>query len=891
MAGRDLFGFTRRRRALAGLDQEIRDHIERETQDNLDRGMSPEEAHRRAMLAFGSVALAREDTYDVWAWRWLREALQDCHYAIRMLRRNPGFAIVAILTLALGIGANAAIFSVVQAALLRPLPYPGPDEVVAISTYIPQIQTRVPSVAVRAIDFQAFRESNRLFSGLAAVRERNFSLTGEGDPERLYGARVSANLFSVLGVEPEIGRPFLPEEDVQGRDGVVIISHGLWTRRFGADPDVLNRSLRLDGEPHTVVGVMPRGFLFPTGKQLQPQVELGPRIDVWKPAAFTPDDLADEVTGFSWGVIGRLKPGVRPQAAQLSLDEIAGAIGLRLRSKVSGPFELRTRVIPIREIYFGNVQRELLMLMGAVGLVLAIACVNLVNLLLARLSSRSREMATRASLGAPRSRLVRQVFTESVTLATIGGAVGIPVAAFGARLLVAFGPPELQAVPLRWSDGPVVLFAIAIVLVAGVVVGLLPAREVARGRFLDSLADGNRGATTGPRAGYLRRMLVMSEVAVCTALLIVSALLLRSFVNLVTVDRGFEVERILSFDLVLPNERYEAADRVSFFAQLLDNVRSLPGVVSAGAISVLPLSSESEGNNMLVYRDTDTEARLDRPVAQYRIVTAGYFATVGVPLLAGRLLEVEEPASNLVVSQRLVEHLWPDMPLSTMVGRRIKIQEVTDDPATIVGVVGDVRAAALDEDPTPIVYVPHTRNRFRAMTVAVRTSQDPEALVAAVRAEIARLDDSLPADRMRTMTDIVSESVAPRRFQALLVALFALVALKLALVGVYGVTSYSVARRTREMGVRLALGAQRTELLRSVLVQGVRPVFTGVVLGVVLAWAAATAARSVLFGVTPLDPLALGGVASALMITGTLACYLPARRASRIDPVTALRAE
>lgn len=891
MAGRDPFGFTRRRRALADLDQEMRDHIERDTQDNLDRGMSPAEAHRQAILTFGSMARAKEDVYDVWAWRWLRDALQDLHYAIRMLRRNPGFATVAVLTLALGIGANTAIFSVVQAALLRPLPYPGPDDVVAVSTYIPQIQTRVPSLAVRAIDFEEFRKSNRAFSGLAAVRERNFSLTGRGEPERLFGARVSTNLFSVLGVDPEIGRPFLPEEDVPGRDGVVIISHGLWTRRFGADPGVLTQSVLLDGQPHTVVGVMPRGFLFPTGKQLQPQVELGPRIDVWKPAAFIADDLADELTGFSWGVIGRLKPGVQPQAAQASLDEVSRAIGIRLRSKVSGAFDLRTRVTPIRRIYFGNVHRELLMLMGAVGLVLAIACVNLVNLLLARLSSRSKELATRASLGAPRSRLVRQLFTESLALAALGGAIGVPIAALGARLLVAFGPPELQAARSTWSDGSVLLFALVIVLGAGMVVGLLPAREMARGQFHGALTDGNRGATAGRRAGYLRRALVMSEVALCTALLMVSALLVRSFVNLVNVDRGFEVARVLSFDLVLSPERYQGLERVSFFGQLLENVRALPGVVSAGAISVLPLTSESEGNNMLVYRDTDTEARLDRPVAQYRIVTTGYFAAVGVPLVAGRLLDVEEPASHVVVSQRLVEHLWPDVPPSTSVGRRIKIQEVTDDPATIVGVVGDVRAAALDEEPTPIIYVPHARNRFRAMTVVVRTAQDPEALVAAVRAEIGRLDDSLPVDRMRTMTDIVSDSVAPRRFQALLVFLFALVALKLALVGVYGVTSYGVARRTREIGVRLALGAQRTELLRSVLVQGLRPVAAGIVLGLALAWMVATAVRSVLFGVTPLDPLVLGGVSIALMITGTLACYLPARRASRIDPVVALRAE
>jgi putative ABC transport system permease protein len=886
----DPFGFARRRRALADLDQEMRDHIERDTQDNIDRGMLTAEAHRQAMLKFGNVMRTTEDTHSVWAWTWLHDGVQDLRYALRMLRRNPGFASVAVLTLALGIGANTALFSVVQAALLKPLPYPHPDEVVAVSTYIPQLRTRLPSLAVRAIDFEELRQSSRGFSAMAAVRERNFSLTGQGEPERLYGARVSANLFSLLGVQAEIGRTFFSEEDAPGRDGVVVISYGLWSR-LGAHPDILNQTLSLDGQPHIIVGVMPRGFLFPTGKQLHPHVELGPRLDVWKPAAFTGDDLADELTGFSWGVIGRLKPGVQPQAAQANLDEVARAIGIRLRRKVSGIDELRTQITPIREIYFGNVHRELLMLMGAVGLVLAIACVNLVNLLLARLSSRSRELATRASLGAPRSRLVRQLFTESLALAVLGGAIGLPIAAWGARVLVAFGPPELQAARTTWSEGSVLLFAIVLILGVGMAVGLLPAWEMARGRFHGDLTDGSRGTTAGRRSGYVRRALVMSEVALCTALLMVSALLLRSFVNLVNVNRGFEVARVLSLDLALSPERYQGLQRVSFFGELLDNVRALPGVAAAGAISVLPLTSESEGNTMQVYRDTDTEARLDSPVAQHRTVTAGYFTAVGVPMVAGRLLEVEEPASNVVVSQGLVERLWPDVPPSTTVGRRIKIQEVSDDPATIVGVVGDVRASGLDREPTPTIYVPHTRNRARAMTVVVRSTQSPEVLAAAIRAEIARLDDSVPVDRVRTMAEIVSESVAPRRFQAFLVFLFALVALSLALVGVYGVASYSVARQTREIGVRLALGAQRIELLRSVLVQGLRPVAVGVVLGLALAWTAATAVRSVFFGVTPLDPLVLGAVSLALMATGAMACYVPARRASRIDPVVALRAE
>jgi putative ABC transport system permease protein len=387
----------------------------------------------------------------------------------------------------------------------------------------------------------------------------------------------------------------------------------------------------------------------------------------------------------------------------------------------------------------------------------------------------------------------------------------------------------------------------------------------------------------------MRRALVTSEVALCTALLLAAGLLLRSFVNVMSVDSGFELERVLSLDLALSPERYPSARRVAFYRDLLGDVRALPGVASAGAISVLPLTSESEGNTLLVYREADTEARIDRPTAHYRAVTPGYFAAMGIPLEAGRFLDAEEPASHVTISEGLARLLWPETPPSRVVGRRLKIGEVTDDPATVVGVVGDVRAAALDRDPIPAVYVPYTRARSRAMTVVIRTSQEPTALAAAVRAQIWKRDNSIPVEAMRTMRDVVSESVAPRRFQAALVLLFALLALGLALVGVYGVTSYVVARRTQEIGVRLALGAQRSELLKSVLAQALRPVAAGLLLGLALAWTAATAMRGFLFGVAPLDPVALVIVSVALIATAAIVCYFPARRAARIDPVVALR--
>ena len=888
---RRILYLLRRSRFQADLREEIETHRALR-QAALERnGVASDEAAWASRRAIGNVTLAVEEARDVWIVRVLDELWQDVRFALRGLRKSPSFAVAAICTLALGIGANTAIFSIVYAALLRPLPYANPDELVAVSAYIPRLEARYPSLAIRALDFEEFRRSNRVFSGMAAIRERNFNLTGSGEPERVFGARVSANLLSLLGVQPERGRAFLPEEDAPGRDRVVLISHDLWRRRFGSDPHLINRTLSLDGQPHVVIGVMPAGFLFPTGKQLHPQVELGPRIDVWKPAAFDREEMNDALIGFSWGVIARLEPGTTREAAQAQLDVIAAGIGQRMRAAAPSldEFELRTLINPLRQVYAGRSHQGLLMLMGAVGLLLVITCVNLANLLLARLSSRSRELATRAALGAPRSRLVRQLMTEGGVVAMLGGLAGLPIAAWGAHVLLWLAPSDLRAVYALSLNGPVLLFATAVVFATGLAVGLLPALELGRGQFRGALDDGSRGMTTGKSAGHVRRALVMSEVALCTALLVGAVLLIRSFANVMSVDRGFDVERVLSLDLTLSPERYQGSQRVAFYRDLLEDVRALPGVAAAGAISVLPLASESEGNTFLIYRDTDTEVRIDRPVAQYRAVTLGYFAAIGVPLAAGRLVEAEEPAGNVVVSEALARRLWPDASLASVVGRRIKIQEVTDNPATIVGVVGDVRAAGLDRDPEPVLYVSHARTRARAMTVVVRTHQDPEALAAAVRSRIWQRDNSIPIERMKTMREIVAESVASRRFQTVLVLLFALLALGLALIGVYGVTSFAVTRQTREFGVRFAMGAQPSDLLRSVLGKGLRPVAAGLLLGMALAWVTARALRSFLFGVGPLDPVAFGAVSVALLATAALACYVPARRAARMDPVVALR--
>jgi predicted permease len=702
-----------------------------------------------------------------------------------------------------------------------------------------------------------------------------------GEPERLHGAIVSANFFSLLGTPPELGRTFLPEEDVPGHDRVVVISHDLWVRRFGADPRTLGRTLPLDGKSYLVVGVMPAEFPVPTGMQLMATVPFGPRVDIWKPIAFSPQDLKAECC-WDYCMLARLKPGVTNAQAQVQLDAIAASIAGRSRDL---HYDLRTELIPIRKILSGETGQALPLILGAVGLLLAIACLNLANLLLARISTRRREFATRAALGAPRRRLVRQLLTESLVLASFGASAGLFLAHWGTRLLVSLGPADSPALQSGRINGPVLLFTLIAALVTGVAFGLAPAFESARRDLHENLQDGSRGMTSGRRAGRLRRALVTAEVALCTGLLLVASLLLHSFVKVLSVDKGFAVEKILTADLTLSAGQSPAV----FYREILDRIRALPGVLSAGAVSALPL--QHENGNTAVYLETDTKPSLDRPASLFRYVTPGYFAAMGIPLLAGRSFGDQEPAPVVAISAGLADRLWPGQPPSHVVGLRLRVGDVNARPATVVGVIGHVRTAGLEGKPLPTVYLPHAAFPSPAMSLVVRTAQEPQALARAVRSEVWKLNRNLPIPTMRTMREIVSAAVARRRFQMVLIALFAALSLALAVVGIYGVTSYSVAHRTREIGLRMALGASRAHVLQLVLAQGLRPVLGGLALGLVFAGSAAISLRSLLFGIGPLDPLALGAVSGTLLLAATLACYLPARRASSVDPATVLRLE
>ena len=885
-----LANLWRRDRLDSELEVELAHHFDALVGRYESSGLTPEDARRAARRDMGSLTQVREAYRDQHGLPALETLLQDVRYACRTLRRSPGFAVVAILTLALGIGANTAIFSVAYPLLLRPLPYVDAREIVALSTYMPATRARFPSLPVRAIDFEAFRRSSRVFAAMSAITPADFNLTGVDEPERLYGARVSSNLFTLLGVQPLAGRSFLPEEDVEGRDRVVIISHELWTRRFGSDRSVLNRPLSLNGQTYVVVGIMPPGFLFPTGTQLHPLVPLGPRVDVWKPMGFTRSELTSEGS-WRWGVLARLKADTSLTAAQQDLDRITAAIVTRVLGQIPGSgFDIRAQLQPIREMFSGQVRQAVLVLVGAVGLLLLIACVNLANLLLSRLSSRERELATRRALGASRLRVSRQLLTESVTVAALGGVAGLLVASWAAPLLVSLGPAELAGLQTGRLSAAVLLFALAASLATGVLFGLATAITVSNHDPGQALRNGAFSIALGTRGGRLRTTLVAVEVALCTALLVVSGLLLHSLLNVITLDKGFAVEQILTANVVLSGREYPPPRAIAFHRDLVERVRALPGVTSAGATSALPLTKESDTTQ--VHLDSDTQYRVaERPVAAYRNVTPGYFTTMEIALLAGRFFDDREPVPVCVVSEGLARRLWPDVPASAVPGRRVRPGDITSAPVTIVGVVRDARTAALDRDPFPVIYRPHAQAPSREMSVVVRAAQAAESLAGSVRAEVWKLDKNLPAPTIKMMEEVVAASLAQRRFQTTLVVLFGVLALALASVGIYGVTNYAVACQTREIGLRMALGAKQRDVLRAIVIRAVKPVVVGLGAGLLGARVAAISLQSVLFGVTPVDPLAFGGGCAVLVLAALMASYVPARRAANLDPLLALRSD
>jgi putative ABC transport system permease protein len=804
----------------------------------------------------------------------LGDLWQDLRYGVRMLARNPGFTIVAVIALALGIGANSAIFSVVNTVLLRPLPYKNPDALVIV--WDEQTHLGFPKDTPSPANFLDWREQNTVFEGMAATNERSFNLTGAGEPERLDGLRVSANLFSLLGVEPQLGRAFTAEEDKPG-SRVAILSHSIWQRRFGGDATIIGRALNLNGEAYTVVGVMPRGFQF-----------RAPQTQVWVPIAFSAEEAAQRGSHYL-EVLARLKPGVKLQQARAEMSTIAARLEKQYPESNT---RLGSVVTPLHEEVVGNIKPALLVLLGAVGFVLLIACANVANLLLARAAARQKEISLRLALGASRTRLIRQFLTESLLLAGMGGAVGLLLSLAGIRILKGFIPDTISQVQAIDLDAKVLLFTLLVSLATGLIFGLAPATQASNFNLNETLKEGGRDSGASVRGNRIRALLVMGEVAVSFVLLIGAGLLINSFLHLRTLDPGFRTDHLLTAKIELSETKYpDKEHRVPFYNELVRRVSALPGVESAAVASNLPFTYNGDSMAIAIEGQPDPppDQRLD---VVYRAVGPGYFSTMGIKMVQGRDFNEQDKADSVqavVISEKTAHHYWPG---ENAIGKRLKPGITTSEGPwrEVIGVVKDTRQNDFVAPPKMQMYVVHSQINFVIPNaLVVRTSIDPLSLATSVRNAVWAIDKDQPVSNIRSMEEIVSRAVARQRFSTMLLGIFATLALVLAAVGIYGVMSYSVAQRTREIGIRMALGAQRSDVLKMAVGQGLKLVLIGVAIGVASAFVLTRVMTSLLFGVSATDPVTFITISLVLVSVALLASYIPALRAARIDPMVALR--
>jgi predicted permease len=806
---------------------------------------------------------------------------RDLQYAVRTLWKDRGFATMAVLSLAVGIGANTAIFSLVNGVLLRPLDFPAQERLVAISLTSPQFRKASP-LPINIGQLVEWRKRSSAFESIGAYRNATMSLTGEGRPELISGAVVSANFFDVLGVHTRMGRAFLEQEDHFGQHQVVILGDSLWRRRFGADPLIIGRKLTLGGSPYTVIGILPADFQFPKLPEDVGRRLVG-RMEIYRPIGYQPDDAVPHDGDLNYEAIGRLHSGVSIPQAYANLRAAEASI----EAEIHDQWQMIPAIAPLQQSLGGDVRQSLIVLMAAVGAVLLVLCVNLANLSLSRAAGRARDAAIRTALGASRWQLARQSLAESGTLAVLGGGLGILFASFGLKWLLAAAPVDLPRLADVSLDGSVLVFALAISLATALFFGVLPAlRSAAAGSPYETLKSGS-GANTAGRGGLrLRNLLVSFEVGLCAALLVTAGLFIASFVRLTTIDRGFDVERVLAVDMSLPFIKYaKPEDRTRFFDRVLDQAKAMPGVESAAISSYLPLMGESWVD--IIKTENDPRPDSKSPTVNLRFVSPGLFRTLRIPLRSGRDFEAGDRNRMVgIISEGLARKLWPDAPAAGAVGHRlVDLQRHLD----IVGVVGDARSTTLDKDPVDMLYVPLWQRPQFSSSILVRTAMDPKGIAAALRAAVWSADGDVPVPEERTLAQIMSTSVARRRFQMMLVLLFAAAALALAAFGTYGVVSYAVTRRRAEMGIRMALGAGQGSVLRLVLRQSMMPVFAGLAAGALAALWIGRYVASLLFQVSPRDPVAFSLAAGVLTLVSAAACWIPARRATRVNPIEALR--
>jgi putative ABC transport system permease protein len=868
------------------LEEELRCHIERQTDQNIRLGMNPEEAGHAARKAFGGVEQAKERSRDARGVRWLEDLWQDLSYGARMLVKNRAFSITAISILAIGIGANTAIFSVVYAVILRPLPFAESERLVMIKEDWPAKD--IPDYGVSMPDFLEWRNRNRVFDQLEAFNTNRYDISSDGDPERVAGAEVSAEFFPFLGVAPAQGRRFLSEEQQFGKHRVVIFGAALWRRRFGDQPRLNGQTIKINGETFSIVGVMPEGFDFP---------EQGTQI--WLPLS-VPAGHRNNTRSENWlGVIARLKPGVTVRQAQADIDHIHSQLAQEFKETA----EFRERVVSLSEHVVGKeLTTILLVLFGAVGFVLLIACANTANLMLARAVSRQKEIAIRVALGALRGRVIRQALTESLLIGLTGGTLGLFVAMWGVDALLRLGPdlPRFADVKI---NGRVLIFTLALSLVTSLLAGLAPAWQSTKTDLQKSLKDGARTASGSASGKRLRSALVVSEIALSLVLLICAGLMINSLLRLQRVDPGFITKGVLSMRISLPSRSYpdnRATAIVDFFKRLDERVRAIPGVQMAGYATNLPLTRFGWMRLTTIEGRPIPKTPEETPAVHYRQISAHYFETLGIRLLKGRALNERDTRDTepvAVVNESFARSFYPN---EEPIGKRfyLELPQPRRTPWTIVGVSHDIKHQGLVSEPNPEIFSLHEQSLAKPddgpenrMFFVVRATGDPTALAAAVRREVQALDKDLPVAEVITMDRLLGDSLLRQRLITLSLFIFSVIALMLAAAGIYSVISYSATQRTHEIGIRMALGAQRIDVLKLMVGQGMRLALIGIVIGLAGSVALTRFIETLLFGVRTSDPLTYALIVSLIVIVSTLACYLPARRASKVDPLVALKYE
>jgi putative ABC transport system permease protein len=868
---------TRRRRVEQDLRDEVSSYVELATQAEMRRGLSAAEARRAALIELGGAEQVKEQIREVRLGYWLGTFLNDLRFGFRSLRKTPGFAVIALLTLALGIGANTAIFSVIHAVMLRPLPYREPAQLV-------KIWPEQPRSSTSKADYVEIKNGARSFEGIAAYSNWGFTVTGSGEPAKLEGARVTANLFPLLGADAAVGRIFALEEDQPGHDKVVLISHALWQTRFGSDPRVVGQTITIDGQSYGVVGVMPNGFNFPDSSP----------HDLWVPATLDPSAREDFAAGYLT-LVGRLNPGTSAGQARSEIVALARAIREKLPN-VPADYGVRAQVNPLQAESVAEIRPTLLILLGTVGLVLLIACANVANLQLARTSTRQREFAVRAALGASRARLVRQLLTESMLLSILGGAAGIALAYAGLDFLVTLIPAETPRTGDIAISGSVLFFSLGLTVLAGLLFGLAPALQTSKPDLQSPLKEGGR--TASGAGGRLRSLLVISEIALALTLVIGAGLLIKSFWRLYHVHPGFEADHVISFQLSPPDfaatgskDEGPARARV-YYREVLERLAHLPGVQSVGGIHLLPMS-DSNWDSGLRIEDRPLPPGASTEGVNWRLVTADYFRAMNIPLLKGRALtEADNETGEKValINDTLARKYWPG---ENPIGKRIHTGfDGKDVFVTIVGVVGDIRQESLRVPTVPEMYRPFFQhNSLPPLTIMARTATSLSALAPSIRSAIWSIDNNVPITDLQPLTEVVARSILQPRSTMLMLTLFAAIGLVLGIIGIYGVISYSVAQRTHEIGVRMVLGAQSADVLKLVVSQGLKLTFFGSALGLLGAFAITRLMSSLLFGVSANDPATFGTVTLCLAAVASVASYIPARRATKVTPMVALRYE